>query len=428
VSLTPRPSRRPRRIGAAVVCAALVLAGCGGHGSSTPQPPTIAEVTALLARHATAMTEHSSAKFLGDVDRSNAASDFRGRQSAQLSALAAVPLQSWSYQVEAPVTDGAATAAAAKRFGAPATIVQLSLRYQLSGVDPQPSAHDLWWTFVRRGGSVYAAADDDLARTGGTSWRGPWDFGPLQVHRGVASLVLSHPDAGVDAAALAATADAAVRAVSSVVGTGWARRVAVLVSSSATELDALGGDSSLRDISAITVFDPAPGSDGAPTGARVLVDPAAVARLTPAGRSTVLRHEITHIAVAAATTINQPRWLIEGLAEYVANLGDARPPTTIAAELHREVAGGTVPAALPTDGQFSAGSPRAAQVYEESWLACRLIAEHVGTTGLLRLYRTVGATAAAGDGPVSAGFRDVLHESLAQFVTQWRAYLIKLLR
>jgi hypothetical protein len=407
---------------------ALLLAGCGGHSGASARPPTLAEVSALLARHGAAVTGHSGSKFLADVDASGAATDFRTRQSAEIAALAAVPLQSWSYQVSSPVTDGAALAAASKRFGAPATIVHLSLQYQLAGVDPEPSVHDLWWTFVRRGGSVFAAADDDLARTGGTSWRGPWDFGPVQVYRGAASLVLSHPGSGVNPAAIGAAADAAVRAVSGVIGTGWAQRVGVVVTSSATELDALGGDSAVTDISAVTVFDLAPGADGAPTGARVLLDPASVARLTPTGLATVLRHEITHIATAAATTINSPRWLVEGLAEYVANLGDRRPPTTIAAELRREVVAGTVPAALPTDAEFAAGAARAAQAYEESWLACRLIAARAGTAGLLRLYRTVGASAAPGDGPVTTGMRAVLHESVAQFVAQWRAYLTRTLR
>ena len=44
-------------------------------------------------------------------------------------------------------------------------------------------------------------------------------------------------------------------------------------------------------------------------------------QLTAVGEQIVLRHEITHLATAADTADITPRWLVEGFAEYVANLG-----------------------------------------------------------------------------------------------------------
>ena len=118
-----------------------------------------------------------------DLDPGSAAAAFRSQQVSALQALHQLPLQVWSYSVAAPVTAPAAVAAAAHRYGAPATIVHLDLRYQLRGVDAVPVPRELWWTFVSRDGHTRLAGDDDLAADGGVSWHGPWDFGPVAVRR-----------------------------------------------------------------------------------------------------------------------------------------------------------------------------------------------------------------------------------------------------
>ena len=69
-----------------------------------------------------------------------------------------------------------------------------------------------------------------------------------------------------------------------------------------------------------------------------------------------------------------PRWIVEGFAEYVANLGTGQPVPVAAAELRDEVAAGRTPSALPADTAFATTGDRLASVYEQAWLACRLIA------------------------------------------------------
>jgi len=111
---------------AAVVVFACLLAGCGGSvgkpATSGPTlgsgagAPTLAQVTAVLARHADAVLGRSAAQFLADVDSAAAAANFRQRQQAEIAGLAGVPLQSWRYALSSPVTDPAATAAAAQRI------------------------------------------------------------------------------------------------------------------------------------------------------------------------------------------------------------------------------------------------------------------------------------------------------------------------
>jgi hypothetical protein len=398
-----------------------VLAACGGSrggSAGAGAAPTLAQVSAVLARHAGAVRHHSSAAFLADVDSARVAAGFRNRQRAQIDDLATVPLRSWSYAVSAPVTDRAALAAGAKRLGAPVRIVHLTVSYALTGVDPQPSSHDLWWTFVRRHGRVVVAADDDMAQLGGVSWTGPWDYGPVVAVRASAGLVLGHPSDAARLPRVAAAVDAAVPAVSAVWGTRWARRVAVFVPASSPELTALAGTgTTLTDISALAVF------DAADADARLVLNSTALAALTPVGLDIVLRHEITHIASAAATGASLPRWLIEGFADYVANLGSGQPVRVAARELRTDLAHGVRPAALPTDAAFAPGGARLAQTYEQAWLACRLVAARAGPDGLVRLYRIVGASTDAPAAAVAAAVRAVLHESVAAFTGQWRDYL-----
>jgi hypothetical protein len=119
-----------------------------------------------------------------------------------------------------------------------------------------------------------------------------------------------------------------------------------------------------------------------------------------------------------------PSWLIEGFADYVGNLGSGQPVRQAARELADEVRAGTLPAALPTDADFDGSSQRLAQVYEESWLACRLVASRAGQSGLVRLYKAVSSAAATDpDTALQVGLRGVLGSSVAGFTTSWRGYL-----
>ncbi len=412
---------------------ALAVPACSGAHAQPAGPsfgsgagaPTLTEVTALLQRHSAAVLARATDRYLADVDPAPVSASFHLAQQQTIAGLSGVPLHSWQYSIDAPVTDPSVVTAAATRLGAPASIVHVTLSYALDDVDSSPVTHDLWWTFVQRHGHVYVAADGDMAGLGGPSWKGPWDFGPIVAQHGNASLVLGHPSDESELAAISAEVDAAVPAVTAVWGTDWSRQVAVIVPGSSTEFAALAGQqapSVVADTSAETVFESSASSTGGDTGARVILNPSALDRLTPLGREIVLRHEITHVATAAVTAIATPRWLVEGFADYVANLGTGQSVATAAAELHAEVARGEVPTALPGDTDF-ASTTRLAAVYQEAWLACRLIAARAGQAALVRFYTFVGDSPLTADAAVTAAFSSFVHESEAAFVVQWRAYL-----
>lgn len=420
--MTPRRPCVPAALLALGLLSGLLVAGC----SSSPDrsAPSLTDVRAVLARHGSAVLHHDRQAFVADLDTAVGAADFRSRQISAFGNLVRLPLTSWSYRLEGRTDSRAAESAAGRAFGTGAVIVRVALRFALRGVDRIPTSHDLWWTFVRQAGRVVVAADDGLVHAGGTSWQGPWDFGRLDVLRGPHSLVLGHPDAGAALRAVQATVEAAVPAVSAVWGPRWTQDVAVVVPSSEAELEAQAGQSpdATLQVAAVTVSDGADPLTGVVYGQRLIVNPAALARLSRIGRQIVVRHEITHIAAAAATTQASPEWLVEGFADYVGNLDSGQPVTTAASELRADVRHGRFPRTLPGPDAFATAG-ESAQAYEAAWLACRLIAQRAGQTGLVHFYRLVGASAAEPDGAVAAALRRVLHEGTAQFTAQWRAYV-----
>jgi hypothetical protein len=415
-----RPTIRAASVVAAMI-AGLVVGGCSSHDSSAP---TLADVTALLTRRAAAVRDHDRAAFLAGVSTGAGSAAFRRAQARQFANLVRLPLATWTYRVESRTDDHAAEAAADKRYGAAAIVVRLALRYALRGVDPIPTTHDLWWTFIRSDGRVVLAGDDALADVGGVSWRGPWDFGPLDVVPAARGIVLGHLADDIALHAIAGLVDSAVPTVSAVWGTGWPRDVAVIVPASQNEFDVDTGESAdvTSDAAAVAVADGQDPRSGRVYGQRLVVNPSEFARLSTLGRRITIRHEITHIATADATGAASPRWLVEGFAEYVGNLGTGQPVPTAASELRAQVRHGALPTALPSDAAFdTAGS--SAPAYEQAWLACRLIAARAGQRGLVRFYRLVGASPSASGVAVAAALRSVLHETTAAFIGQWRASL-----
>jgi hypothetical protein len=311
----------------------------------------------------------------------------------------------------------------------------VDLQYALAVVDPAPTEQGLWLTAVHRPGGWRLASDTDAAQFGGPSWRGPWDFGPLIARAGPHTLVLAHPAHAADEATFAGLVEQSVPVVNRVWGTGWNDHVAVLIPDTAAEFDAVSGAGATGDqtaIAAVAVADavrtdlPGPGGGGTVLGARIVLNPANLSRLDPAGRRLVVQHELTHIATRADTVDQMPTWLIEGFADYVGNLGSSQSVPLAARELAGEVRRGAVPAALPTDAEFAGTDRRLAQVYEEAWLACRLIARRYGQPALVRLYRQV-ADAARRDpaGAAATGLGQVLHLSVAGLTAAWRAELVR---
>lgn len=368
------------------------------------------------------MLGHSVDDYLADVDTNTAAAAFRAQERTDITDLADVPLASWAYVQPEQVNDNGLIAAATKRYGAAALILNVRLRYALKYVDPLPTEHTLYLTFVRRDDHVVLSGDDDLAEMDTRSWVGPWRFGPLSAQRGTTCLVLGPASAPLSD--VAAAVDAAVPQVAAVWGTDWNRDVTVIVTSSTAAFDAdVGTVEHLQDVSAAAVTDGVDPISHRAYGQRLVLAPNTLATLSSVGEQIVLRHEISHLATAAITDSTTPRWVVEGFAEYVANLGTGQPVAVAASELRAAVHAGQLPTALPSDSAFGETSSALARAYEEAWLACRLIAARAGTAGLVQFYKTAAAALLPASAALAKGLEDAVHESLSQFTAQWRTYL-----
>ncbi|GAB3891415.1 hypothetical protein GCM10027612_37240 [Microbispora bryophytorum subsp. camponoti] len=253
-------------------------------------------------------------------------------------------------------------------------------------------------------GSAAAAPPDPLlalrldARAAVRERPGMW-IG-ASVARGERAVVVGSPRRLV--AEIAALADRAGRTVTGVWG-GYGGAV-VLVPRTEEQAAVLAAPAKVDGLAAVA------------TGGRVIVQPAAFARLSATGRMVVVTHELTHVATAGPPTV--PMWLMEGFADYVGYLDSGLPVRTIAAELAADVAadgaaGRAALNGLPGPADFAA---RPAQAYEEAWLACRYIAARFGERKLVALYR-----AALREG-IDPALREVLGLTADGLTREWRSY------
>jgi hypothetical protein len=140
-------------------------------------------------------------------------------------------------------------------------------------------------------------------------------------------------------------------------------------------------------------------------------------RVTP-GLLRVLRHELAHSFVAAATRGNCPTWLHEGLAQWLEGGNPARNDATVAAA----VRAGRTPGLAGLQGSFRQLSESDATLaYAESLSAVAQILRTRGEPGVSRLL------AALSDGlPPEEAFVVALALSYPEFQREWATYLLTL--
>lgn len=296
-----------------------------------------------------------------------------------------------------------------------AFVAEVDLTWQLRGFDPVPASLEVP-VVLRDDGerSWFVTARDQPAD------RAPiWFNDRVTVERPSPRVLLVQSDAA-RRTPLAPVVGSGVRTVRDALP-GWSGRVVVEVPGSPERFARATGlaSSSARGIAAVTTSSAVADLAGGPE--RVVVNARVYAPLGGVGQRIVMAHELTHVAVGAASSA-MPLWLSEGYADYVALRGSDVSVRVLAAQIRSLVRREGAPRALPGPEEFDGGNADVGAWYEASWLAARLVAATYGEDTLDDFYRRADA-----DGGTDRAFRE-LGTTEREFTAAWRSELETLAR
>ncbi|WP_242657664.1 DUF4157 domain-containing protein, partial [Mycobacterium intracellulare] len=140
---------------------------------------------------------------------------------------------------------------------------------------------------------------------------------------------------------------AAISAVEAFWGVDWPREISVVAAGTDEEFRAAAGGgpaAQWADIAAATVSDRIDPVRRVALGQRIVFAPGA-ASMSAASLRIVLAHELFHYAARADTVADAPRWLTEGVADFV-----GRPPAPVPKEA-------LLPMTLPSDADLDVPGP-----------------------------------------------------------------------
>lgn len=158
---------------------------------------------------------------------------------------------------------------------------------------------------------------------------------------------------------------------------GWPGEVVVVATGSARQFAAeadLDPAADWHDIAAVAVADDLDLAMRRAFGQRIVLAPGA-GEMSDAALEVVLTHELFHLAARSDTAPDAPRWLTEGVADFV-----ARPAAPVPASAADD-------GALPADVDLDRPGRQRSAGYDRAWWFARFVAARYGTDGLLRLYR-----------------------------------------
>lgn len=382
----------------------------------------------VFKRRSQAVLERDRAAFLADLDDTDA--EFVKRQEQVFDSLGKLEFSAWEYRVR----DDSYSVGSIdwKRYGRfdDVALPVLTLHYQLKGYDKRPVVRRVVYTVVLDGDRWRIANDRDLqeSTTSGTSVRrDPWENGPITVAKTRNGLVIGHPDDAEAIAGIQKEVESAVRHVSSYVGKAWGERTVVILPANHEELQYLLENPDVPfEFAAIahaefTTLD----EDffGQFAGTRVVINPENFNPSSSFNRL-LIRHEITHVAMFERTGPLSPKWLVEGIAEWVGNAGSDLPTTRLAGAMADLVEEEGVPQHLPLDSDFGLIG-EASVGYNAGWLLCRYIETRYGRAALLRFYDQMGNRTGL-DKPgekLGSVLNAVLKTDETRLLRDWRPYV-----
>ena len=193
-------------------------------------------------------------------------------------------------------------------------------------------------------------------------------------------------------------------------GVDWSRDISVVVAGSDEEFHAAAGGGPVSqwvDIAAVTVADRVDPAQRLAVGQRIVFAPGA-ASMSESSLRIVLTHELFHYAARADTALDAPRWMTEGVADFV-----ARPQTAVPADAL------PVPLSLPSDADLDTPGPQRSLAYDRTWWFTRFVADTYGAAKLRELYL---ATCGAKHVDVPTALHDVLADDAAIVLVRWHQW------
>jgi len=212
---------------------------------------------------------------------------------------------------------------------------------------------------------------------------------------------------------VAANIGAAIDEVTGFWGINWSRDISVAAAGSDEQFRAaVGGGTSAQwaDIAAVTVVERVDPVRRVLVGERIVLAPGA-ANMSDAALRIVLAHELFHYAARLDTAQDAPRWLTEGVADFV-----ARPQTPVPADVVPNAR------AIPLDAELDTPGPQRSLAYDRAWWFARFIADTYGPAKLRDLYM---ATCGVGHGDLLTAARDILGTDSAHLITRWQQWLVR---
>jgi hypothetical protein len=211
---------------------------------------------------------------------------------------------------------------------------------------------------------------------------------------------------------IASNIGAAVDRVEAFWGVDWPRDISVVAAGSDDEFRAAAGGglaSQWTDIAAVTVVDRVDLAHRVAVGQRIVFAPGAANMSEPALRI-VLTHELFHYAARVDTALDAPRWLTEGVADFV-----ARPISPVPADAQSAVV------TLPSDADLDTPGPQRSSAYDRAWWFARFVADTYGSAKLRAFYL---AACGVGHADLPTAVHDVLGTDSAALLAHWKQWMV----
>jgi hypothetical protein len=236
---------------------------------------------------------------------------------------------------------------------------------------------------------------------------------PLVVgDRSIRLISLGGPVADRLLSRIASNMGSAVERVEAFWGVDWSREISVVATASDEQFRTTAGggpESQWADIAAVTVADQVDPAHRVALGQRIVFAPGA-ASLSESALRIVLTHELFHYAARADTAMDAPRWVAEGVADFV-----ARPSAPVPAEARSAYP------SLPSDIELDTPGPQRSLAYDRAWWFARFVADTYGTPNLRAYYL---ATSGVGHVDPLAAAHDVLGVDPAGLLARWSQWMV----